>query len=832
MSAIAARIDSWDDVAAWLRERRTEQGMPTYRDLVRMVRDVRVARGMDPSEAPGRATVYDCFKDGRKRMDVTLVADLGRALGLSGDEAHQLEHACFAVQNRLEASRVVSVTEQLPQTPYFVGRREELDRLAADPERQWLISGMAGVGKTQLALRAAKAMVDDGTADRLLVADLRGFDRSRPPADGEAMLDELLRTTTGSLTARTQPLAERRRQLADALAEHRIVLVLDDAASNEQVRTIVDDEPTSPVLVTSRLQLELPGAAQLPLSGLSPDDGMALLGALVPATRLAEEQDAAREIVAHTVGHPLTLDLAAGQIAGSGWSLADHAHRLASQASRLRLPGNVEEQLELSVRALSAPAHVLLRRLAVTPCTDLGAEAIGVLADADVDDALAELVTGNLLMCQRGRYSLHDLVRLYAGQQAEELDSVSDRAAALSRLLENYLLRVREMVTALGAGVFPRVAPDRFQPLASEVTPEQARAWFVAERENIAVLTSLEETPPETVYALAATVSNWYDTTGWFDDAALLLQRALDVAESHGDRRAAAEAGALLGSPLGRFGDPRAAEVLTAALANPDIDPYARISALTGMVLHENRRGSLQRALDHAFEALQLVEAGLVERPRANLLGNVASLLGRAERLEEAVKYGRLTLEAALEEGDLVMAAIAASNLSPVMRELGDLEGAVAAAEEGIAIAVAEQFDMILGPARSNLGLALAALGRFEEAVDAHRAAIDGVRQRGERDMESSCVNDLADTYLVAGEVERARECVVEALALALEVADFNEIGRAHEYLGRLALLDADPTTARVEFEQALQAFEEGQYAADVARVGGRLAGLAVSDGA
>lgn len=79
MAQAVDTLATWDEVASWLRERRVAEGLPTYRELVRRVRDLRVSRGGDASEAPGRATVYDCFKDGRRRMDGELVADLGRA---------------------------------------------------------------------------------------------------------------------------------------------------------------------------------------------------------------------------------------------------------------------------------------------------------------------------------------------------------------------------------------------------------------------------------------------------------------------------------------------------------------------------------------------------------------------------------------------------------------------------------------------------------------------------------------------------------------------------------------------------------------------------------
>lgn len=824
--------DTWDDVASWLRERRVEQGMPTYRELVRRVRDLRVARGLDASEAPGRATVYDCFRDGRKRMDIALVADLAQALGLTVEEARQFEQACFSVQNRIESARVVAVIEQLPQTPYFVGRRRELADIAAAPTGPWLIAGLPGTGKTQLALRAAQAMLHAGVARRLLVADMRGFDRSRPPADGDAMLDELIRTLTGSLASRPNPLAERQRLLREALSEQRVVLIVDDASSTDQVMTVLGEEPwETPLIATSRGRLDVTAAHHVLLDGLSPEEGLELLGAVLPPGRMEDEQAAAREIVARTAGHPLALDLAAGQIAASGWSLADHAHRLSVQATRLRLPHSIEEQLDLSVGSLSPSAQRVLRAMAVTPCSELATDAVGVLVGDDrVAAPLEELVAANLVMRRGDRHSLHDLVRLFACQLAEELDSASQRTAAVDRLVAHYVVRVRQMVTALGAGARPRVAPDRFEQLPSEITATEAAAWFVAERENLMVLAGHEDASPDDVYLIARSVANRFDTVGWYGDAALLLQRAFDLARQHDDARTAAEAGALLGSPLGRMSDPRAEEVLQAALTNPAIDPYARINALTAMVLFENRKGSVQRALDYALDALALVESGEVDRPRANLLGNVAALLGRQDRLDESVVYNDRAYEAALAEGDQVMAAIAVANVSPVLRELGELDRSVEAAREAIRIAESEQFDMVLVSARSNLGLALARLGRVDEAIASHTHAIEGCRRIGDRDQEPACVNDLVDTYLTTGRVEEARALLAEALPLAMEIADPNEVGRSHEFLGRIAQLGGETDTARIHFDQAVESFASAGFDADVERVRERLVELSVAE--
>lgn len=254
-------METWDDVAAGLREMRAAAGRPSYAELARRVGAVRARREGAAATTPHRMTVFDCFKDGRRRMDLGLLADLGVALGLRGRQAREWELACFAVQNQVEASRVVSVAEQLPQTPTFVGRAAELAGLAGDP-RIRLLWGVAGIGKTQLALQAAQRRLQSGEAQRILVADLRGFDPDRAPADGEAMLDELLRTLTGAVTSRLVSPTQRRATLAEELRARQVVLLLDDAVDAAQVSAIVDPATDLDVIVTSRHRLPLPGAGR------------------------------------------------------------------------------------------------------------------------------------------------------------------------------------------------------------------------------------------------------------------------------------------------------------------------------------------------------------------------------------------------------------------------------------------------------------------------------------------------------------------------------------------------------------------------------------------
>lgn len=785
-------LETWDDAARWLRERRTAAANPAYAELARRVRDLRVTRDGAAAAAPGRMTVYDCFRDGRRRMDLSLLVDLATVLGTEADELVRWERACFSVQNRLDAARIVSVSEQHPRTPHFVGRDQHLAAVQQDPRHLWLITGMPGVGKTQFALHAAQSLIHQGTARRLLVAHLRGFHPHQPPADGEAMLDELIRVLTGSLASRLDSHQSRQALLAEALARDEVVLLLDDAASVTQVRAIVGEQPcVAPVICTSRVRLDLPEARPVRLEALDPEDSLGLLTSVVSAARVAEDAEAAHQIIEHTSGHPLALDLVARQVNARAWPLADHAQVLATRAMRLHVPESVEQLLVLSVRNLSASADLLLRELASVPCPDLADDAVAALHGPDAAEALAELERANLVQRAADRVSLHDLVRAFAMRRSEEHDPPSARTAMAHRLLEHYLVRVRQALTSIGPGVLPRVSPDSFTPLDGGPEPEDARRWLTAERANLVLLTDTASAQalPGFVSSLGAALCNWFDAAGWFSDAALVQRRALDQAEHRGDGRGAAEAGGLLGAVLVRLGDPAAEEVLASALDHPDIDPYAKVNALTSLAVLRNGQGDLEQALDCCVRALALVESGEVVRPRANLIGNIGVVHVRLGHLAEGAHHHRRAHEAAMAEGDLVMAAVSLANLSPLLLDT-DPAAALDAARRAVDLSGQQGATLVLPNALTNAGVALTREGDHAGAVRSHREALDLAREIEDPYMTADILNNLAESHEAAGDVDSARTCAREALDLATGLSDPYTTGRAEELLARTAPSD------------------------------------------
>lgn len=827
------RVESWDDVASWLRERRERTGRPTYAELARRVQGLRIADGDVAATLPGRTTVYDCFREGRRRMDVDLVATLGRALGLAGAEARSWAAEIFAVQNRIESARIVSVTEQVHQTPYFVGRTVELEQLLAHPVAPRLMVGMAGAGKTQLALRAAQALLHDGRIDRILVADLRGHHPTRPPADAEAMLDELVRLLTGALAPRLSSVERRRDLLTEALIAQRCLLLLDDAADVHQLE-VLTPLPRATLLVTSRNRLDATGLEDQHVGVLSHEESLTLMRLHVGTPVVDRDPDSAGAVVEQVGRLPLAVDVTSRRIASMpDWSLSDHREALAQQAARLQLPGQVEATLDLSLRSVAAPARSLLRVFADQPCRSLDLAALAALDDSDaatVAGLLDDLARVHLAQRDGDRMTVHDLVRVRVLAETADHESPSARAAARRRLLEHVLRAAQEAVTA--TGLTPMVGRADFEPAApphrTPPDPAGATAWLLGERENLLVLAQEAHSRelPETVLRLSATLSRFLDVSGLFADGAILHELAAGHARHCGDRAGDARSSALLGSSLVRLGEDAAGVArLEHALDLVDAhsDPDTFVNALNALAVVAVQTGDYPAALARLQEALAAVETGRTVRTAAPLLGNIAVVQLRLGDLDGAAHHHEQALRSSDDQGDRATALVALSNLSEVHLLRGDLSAAESVAREALARGPEPVME---AAARTNLAQALVARGRLDEARTEQGTALELARSTGDQHLEASVLNDLGDTELASLDASAAGAVFTRAGALATQLSDTLQVARHHGGLALAAELEGDRTRAHAEATAAAELFGETSSPA-ASRVQALLARLA-----
>ena len=416
------------------------------------------------------------------------------------------------------AVRQGPVPRQLPPgVPAFTGRAAGLADLdaagAAGKDAVPVIvtvSGTAGAGKTALAARWARQSVSR-FPDGQLYADLRGFG----PADAPATATETIGGFLDALGIAPErvPLGqdEQAALYRGLLASRQMLIVLDNARDEQQVRPLLPDSPRSLVLVTSRNRLTglaaADGARLVTLDVLPPGEAVHLLTARLghhAAADPAADPAAIAEIAALCAGLPAALAAAAARAAAQpNLPLTALATELRDAADRLDAldsgdpATSVRTLFSWSYQQLSPGAARMFRLLNVHPGPDITVHAAASTVGVDQAGArrtLRELTRAHLVSEHLpGRYTLHGLLRAYAADQARAHDSQPERAAAASRLLDHYL-----HTAVRGARLLDPVhGPVELAAPAPGVTPEpladtrQARAWFQAEQRVLAAAATL-----------------------------------------------------------------------------------------------------------------------------------------------------------------------------------------------------------------------------------------------------------------------------------------------------------------------------------------------------
>ncbi|MCM4078602.1 NB-ARC domain-containing protein [Paractinoplanes hotanensis] len=587
-----AGAGSLDELVDRLRRLKTGAGDPSYETIKERVNEAWSRSGRPAAELARRSTVAHAFQPGRRRMNTELVLAVVRALHPDEAYVNRWRLALRVVAGEIEAVSQVRVHDTLPpDLPGFTGRHSELDRLSAARTGGGVvvaaIEGMAGVGKTQLAVHAAHQLHRREPFDRVLFVDLRGFhpDDSQPPADPSAVLDGFLRL----LGVPGNRMPHGLDALSAAYREHltgvRALIVLDNAATAEQVRPLLPDTPGNVVLITSRRRLTgLPPVIRLPLGVFTADEAAGFLTSAVPGVPVGADPQAAA-VIARRCGHlPLALSLMAGHIGDSpGWTLTDHADRLGERHRDRRLDSGVEVALALSYRHLSPATQRALRLIALHPGPDLDAYAVAALARADLPTArawLEQLGADHLILeAAPGRYTLHDLVRAHAATRAQDQDPPAERHAALTRLFDYYL--------AAGAAAMRSLHPAEARsedvtaptPAPDLTGPGSALAWLDAERPTlvaVAAHTAAHGWPTHTT-RLARQLSRYFGG-GHHHDALVVHDHARRAACQLGDIEAQAHALDGLGAAHLHQGRPdEAAQNFRRAL-----DLFRQLGDLTG----------------------------------------------------------------------------------------------------------------------------------------------------------------------------------------------------------------------------------------------------------
>ncbi|MCO5997880.1 AfsR/SARP family transcriptional regulator [Actinoallomurus rhizosphaericola] len=391
---------------------------------------------------------------------------LAEELGVDPSAALQRMHQQILVNDPVldppasPAPGATRVPRQLPAPPSpFIARADELaalDRTLGGPGRTVRISaigGGAGVGKTWLALHWAH-----GNADRFpdgqLYVDMRGFDPAEPPMTPEAAVRTFLEALGAETTAVPENLDAQAALYRTLIADKRMLIVVDNVRDTAQVTPLLPGSPSSVVLVTGRNQLAglvtAHGARPITVDVLPPDAAGRLLDTRLGTHRTRAEPRAVADLLAYCGGLPLALSIVAARASmRPDLPLALLAEKMRAGIAGLDALDAGEATADLravfagSYRTLTPEAARLFRLLSLHPGRDIAHPAAAALAGLPRDRAralLAELFRAHLITERApGRFAMHDLLRLYAAEQARTCDTEAERSAACHRVLDHYL---------------------------------------------------------------------------------------------------------------------------------------------------------------------------------------------------------------------------------------------------------------------------------------------------------------------------------------------------------------------------------------------------------
>jgi len=704
-----------------------------------------------------QAAALQVYDELRLRLDEQLAVLPGPELSAAHARVLRQELPREHEVGRPRQASALAAPRQLPATvPYFTGRQAELSALTrlldglaggAGTIVIGAIGGSAGIGKTALAVHWAHR-VADRFPDGHLYMNLRGFGppgTAVTPAQALRGFLDALGVPAGRIPADMDAQTGLYRSL---LADKRVLVVLDNARDEAQVRPLLPASARCLVLVTSRRQLSglvaAEGAYPVTLDLLSEDEARRLLARRLGSQRTAAQQEAVTELVALCARLPLALNVVAARAAARPdlplATLATELRKGRDQGNTLDIEDpavNVRIVFRWSYVQLTGPAARMFRFLGLHPGPDITVPAAASLCAIRPEQArelLRDLANVYLLTEHRsGRYTCHDLLRAYAASQAQAHDTDADRREATHRVLDHYLH------TAHAAALleYPMRDPISLTPPRHGVMPEplsdrvEALAWFKAEHKVLlaAITEAAEGRFDRHAWQLAWCLADFLDRGGQWHDWANTQHTALVTAQRLGDRYA--EAGALryLGTACFQLaGYAEARRYLSQALRLftqlGDQVGQARTHLWISQVLE--RQGRNNQALSHDLKGLGLFRAAGQRAGEARALNSLG--------------WGLAVL------GDYKQALTVCQEAVDLCRELGDHLGEAAA--------------------RDSLGYIHHRLGHRLEALASYRNALGLLREFGDRRGEADVLIHLGDTYHVTGQQRLARLAWQRALAI------------------------------------------------------------------
>ncbi len=681
-----------------------------------------------------------------------------------------------------------------PEAAGFVGRQKELALLTGEHAgipQIVVIAGMPGVGKTALAVRAAR-LVSEQYPDGTLYLDLHSHDPGNPALDPAEALDRLLQMLSVPAAQIPDTIGERAALWRADLSRRRAVVILDDAAGHDQIRPLLPVTGRSLILITTRRRLpDSEGTRTLTLDVLPVDQAVTLFRQIA-----GEGGTGDTDQVAAAVGLcgrlPLAIQLAAGRTAQDSPGLDRLIEELSQSSARLGSPGAASPEViaafDLSYRALEPDHQRFFRRLGISPCACLSlpaAAALGGCTLAEAEKTLTTLLDCHLLArAPDGQFRLHDLIRGYAAVRAARDDPEAEQRQAVGRLLDYYLHTADRADRVLHPFRHRTPVPVTQPPAAGPAlgTQEDAAGWLESEWRNIleaarhAGRREWKQKCADLIHVLA----DFVEIKAHWDEAIAAHTIALQACRDLADPPRIAQASLALSAVRQQTGQHEAALPLAeeaAAIYRSLADRRGEAESLDQIGLAYQRTARSREALAYFQEAEILYHAAADERGVANALSHSGIACWHLGRYDEADTRLRDALKRYRDIGDRRGEAKALNNLGRVHLYHGHHREALDAYQESLQIF--HEIDGIQNEAilYQNIGSVYHYKGSYEEGLAACRKALAIYREIGDLPDEADVLNDIGVIY-------QSAECYDEALIhhqKARQIAE--EIGNLSQQL-------------------------------------------------
>jgi tetratricopeptide (TPR) repeat protein len=749
------------------------------------------------------------------------------------------------------------VPRQLPgDVGGFVNRLRELARLnevMADDRGEplvvgvYVITGTAGVGKTSLVLHWAHS-ARRRFADGQLYVNLRGYDPG-PPVSPEEALDRFLRALGVSPGNIPVELEDRAALYRSMLADRRMLVVLDNAATVRQVRPLLPGNAECLVLVTSRSRLSglvaRDGARRLTLDVLSEDEAVGLLRAITVGYRHSDNPAELVELARLCARLPLALRIAAERASSRPLMLLNELIADLRDESALwgALTAEDDEEADAvrtvfawSYRALPEAAARLFRRLGLHPGPEFGIPAAAALAGISISQArqLLNVLVGAHVVEQQapGRYQFHDLLRAYATNLALDQETAESRRSALEQVVIWYLRAAHAAATTVAP--FNRhivIDTSTDVPWPRFATASAAFEWYEVERANLVAATRAAAAAElhQLAWQLSLALRVIYARQNFFDDWLTTSHIGLDAARRNHDQRGEAELLDSLGRAYlqsHRLSEAEEHHRGALAVRREMGDRYGEGVSINALGLLDWRRRRLDSAVslfeeaitvfrelgDRRWEALMLSNLGMAYRDLGELTsavealdtsvaicrevgdrpdeGNALFVLAMAQREQGLVSEALATIEHALaiarDESHHAWEAFWLLELARIQRLRGQADEALTSCQRSATIQRRLGDRSREAMALDGTGEVYRELGRADEAAKFHRLAVLTHRELGDRWSLAIALANLATAVAETGEPDDARSSWSEAMAALADFDDPRAVRMREQIIARL----------------------------------------------